>query len=584
MNASFLSRLFKKPLALVALTWLLFVVLCAAFPALISSIDPLDQDLLAVKQFPSSEHLLGTDMLGRDIVSRLVHGALPTMLGVLQALLVAGLLSISVGVSAGYFRGTWDKWVTQYVNLMMSLPFIVTALAVLMVFGRSMLSAMVTFGVLASAGSIRIVRSVTLGVREELYIEAARISGLSDVAIIVRHVLPRIVGPIIVSLSLFSAAAVTTQTGISFLGLGVVPPAPTWGGMIYDAASSVNDFPWMLVPSGLTIALTILSFGLLGDALTDTAVETWTRGGARAKVASTALDANADPVAGDVVLAMRHVTIQTTAADAKVLVNNISFELRAGETLGIVGESGSGKTLTSLSLLGLLPSGVEVKRGEATVMMEGRQERIALTDTAKLAKLRGKTVGMIFQEPMAALDPCFTVGHHLTEVIRAHSKVSQSEARAQAIALLEQVQILDPADIFKRYPHQISGGMAQRVGIARALALKPAILLADEPTTALDVTVQAEILELIRELSKSHNMAVVLVTHDWGVVADICDRALVLYQGNTMEQASVMDLFERPQHPYTQALLKANPHNVNAGDRLPTIADVMGNKTMEVTA
>ena len=584
MNASFLSRLLKKPLALVAIAWLFFVVLCALAPTLISSIDPLDQDLLAVKQFPSHEHWLGTDMLGRDIVSRLAHGALPTMLGVLQALLVAGLLSISIGVSAGYFRGTWDKWVTQYVNLMMSLPFIVTALAVLMVFGRSMMSAMVTFGVLASAGSIRIVRSVTLGVREELYIEAARISGLSDVAIIVRHVLPRIVGPIIVSLSLFSAAAVTTQTGISFLGLGVVPPAPTWGGMIYDAASSVNDFPWMLVPSGLTVALTILSFGLLGDALTDTAVETWTRGGAQKKVVNTALDVNADPIDGDVVLAMRHVTIQTTALEAKVLVNNISFELRAGETLGIVGESGSGKTLTSLSLLGLLPSGVEVTRGEAAVMVGNNQQRIALTDTAKLAKLRGKTVGMIFQEPMAALDPCFTVGHHLTEVIRAHSKASSHEAKTQAIALLEQVQILDPEDIFKRYPHQISGGMAQRVGIARALALKPAILLADEPTTALDVTVQAEILELIRELSKSHNMAVVLVTHDWGVVADICDRALVLYRGNTMEQASVLDLFERPQHAYTKALLKANPHNVKAGDRLPTIADVMGDYSMEVTA
>jgi peptide/nickel transport system permease protein len=575
MNTSFLSRLLKKPVALVAIGWLLFVILCAIAPNLISSIDPLDQDLLAVKQWPSSEHWLGTDMLGRDIVSRLAHGSLATILGVLQALLVAALLSVSIGVSAGYFRGTWDKWVTQYVNLMMSMPFIVTALAVLMVFGRSMLSAMVTFGVLASAGSIRMVRSVTLGVREELYIEAARISGLSDFAIITRHVLPRIVGPIIVSMSLFAAAAVTTQTGISFLGLGVVPPAPTWGGMIYDAAASVNDFPWMLVPSGFTVALTILAFGLLGDALTDTAVETWTRGGVQKKTVNTALDLNADPVAGDVVLAMRHVTIQTTSFPLKVLVNNISFELRAGETLGIVGESGSGKTLTSLSLLGLLPSGVEVTRGEATVMVGGAQQRIALTDIAKLATLRGKTVGMIFQEPMAALDPCFTVGHHLTEVIRAHSKVSPAQAKAQAIALLEQVQILDPEDIYKRYPHQISGGMAQRVGIARALALKPAILLADEPTTALDVTVQAEILELIRELSKSHNMAVVLVTHDWGVVADICDRALVLYQGSTMEQASVLDLFERPQHPYTTALLKANPHNVKAGDRLPTIADVM---------
>ncbi len=578
MKASFLARLLKKPLALLAMVWLLWTVLCAVAPTLVTSLDPLDQDLLSVKQWPSPEHWLGTDMLGRDILARLVHGALPTMLGVLQASLVAALLSLSIGVSAGYFRGAWDKWVTQYVNLMMSLPFIVTALAVLMVFGRSMLSAMVTFGVLASAGSIRMVRSVTLGVREELYIEAARISGLSDFAIIRRHVLPRIVGPIIVSMSLFAAAAVTTQTGISFLGLGVVPPAPTWGGMIYDAASSVNDFPWMLVPSGLTIALTILAFGLLGDALTDTAAETWTRGGVSKKNRSTTLEPHGDVAGDDAVLAMHHVTIQTVGsqdAAPQVLVSDMSFELKAGETLGIVGESGSGKTLTSLSLLGLLPSGVEVVRGEVTLRIGGMQQRIALTDIPKLAKLRGRVVGMIFQEPMAALDPCFTVGHHLTEVIRAHSKVSKSQAKQQAIALLRQVHIVQPEEVFGRYPHQVSGGMAQRVGIARALALQPSILLADEPTTALDVTVQAEILELIRQLSQSHHMAVVLVTHDWGVVADICDRALVLYRGRVMEQARVIDLFERPTHPYTQALLKANPHNVKAGERLPTLADVM---------
>ena len=577
-QASFAARLFKKPLAVLAVAWLSFLVFSAFFPNLITPIDPLEQDLLAVKQLPSIEHWLGTDMLGRDILARLAHGAWPTLCGIVTALAVAMALSISIGISAGYFRGTWDKWVGQYVNLTMSMPFIVTALAVLMVFGRSMTSAMITFGILASAGSIRMVRSVTLNVREELYIEAARISGLTDAAIIRRHVLPRIAGPIIVSMSLFAAAAVTTQTGISFLGLGVVPPAPTWGGMIYDAATSVNDFPWILVPSGGTVALTILSFGLLGDALTDTAVETWTRSGGLIRSAAVALDPNPRPIGRQVVLAMRRVTIQTVAAAnvaPKILVNDVSFDLKAGETLGIVGESGSGKTLTSLSLLGLLPPGVEIIKGEAAVVTQGRQQRIALSDIAELSKLRGKTIGMIFQEPMAALDPCFTVGHHLTEVIRAHGKVSRASARAQALTLLEQVQIANVQEVFKRYPHQISGGMAQRVGIARALALKPSILLADEPTTALDVTVQAEILELIRELSKKFRMAVVLVTHDWGVVADLCDRALVLYQGNLMEQASVLDLFERPAHDYTKALLKANPHNVRAGERLPTIADMM---------
>jgi peptide/nickel transport system permease protein len=436
------------------------------------------------------------------------------------------------------------------------------------------------------------VRSVTLSVREELYIEAARISGLSDWDIIRRHVLPRIFGPIIVSMSLFSAAAVTTQTGISFLGLGVIPPAPTWGGMIYDAATSVNDFPWMLVPSGATVALTILAFGLLGDALSDTAVETWTRSEHSSSRQALTLKSKAVALDQGVVLAVRGVTIQASTPSnlgrqapsaPMILVNNLSFDLRAGQTLGIVGESGSGKTLASLSLLGLLPPGVEVTQGELELALDavsgqerdGSGGRIALNDIAALSKLRGKTIGMIFQEPMAALDPCFTVGYHLTEVIRTHRKVSGSLAKAEAIALLQQVHIANPEDIYKRYPHQISGGMAQRVGIARALALKPAILLADEPTTALDVTVQAEILDLIRELSKQHQMAVILVTHDWGVVADICDHALVLYQGSVMEQASVLDLFQRPQHQYTQALLKANPHNVRAGERLPTIADAM---------
>ena len=552
------------------------VTVCAFFANQLSSFDPLDQELLDIKQLPSALHWLGTDMLGRDILSRLMHGAMPTLVGVIQAMLVAAVMGVTIGVSAGYFRGTADKWVSQYVNLLMSMPFIVTALAVLMVFGRSMTSAMITFGVLASSGMIRVVRSVTLSVREELYIEAARISGLSDAAIISRHVLPRIAGPVIVQLSLFAAAAVTTQTGISFLGLGVVPPAPTWGGMIYDAAASVNDFPWMLVPSGLTVALTILSFGLLGDALRDTAVETWARASTKKAGAAIVLDPNAAPVAGDVVLAVRNVTIKALkkpgdTTPVRPLVNKVSFELKAGETLGIVGESGSGKTLTSLSLLGLLPPGTEVAAGEAVV--KGR--RIALSDENALRSLRGKTIGMIFQEPMAALDPCFTVGYHLTEVIRAHSSVSGKDAKAQALQLLKQVQILDPEDIMGRYPHQISGGMAQRVGIAKALALKPAILLADEPTTALDVTVQAEILELIRSLSQSHHMAVVLVTHDWGVVADICDRAMVLYQGEMQESATVVDLFHSPQHPYTQALLRANPHNAKVGVALPTIQDAM---------
>lgn len=560
----FVGRLLRRPLAVLALVWLVLLLVFALGADWLTPLDPLDQDLLAIKQLPSAEHWLGTDALGRDVFSRTVHGLPITLMGVLEAVLVSALLGVGLGVSAGYFGGRWDRWVQQYVSLMQSLPTMLILLAVLAVFGQAMLPAMVTLGIMGSAGISRVLRSVTLAIREELYIAAARISGLSDAHIIARHVLPRIVGPVIVQLSLFAAIAVIVQTGISFLGLGVAPPAPTWGGSIFEASASLNDFPWLLVPSGGVVALTVLSFGLLGDSLRDASTESWSRPAVRQKVSVRQAAQPADVPEGSM-LSMRGVTI---AAGERTLVHGVSLDLQRGETLGIVGESGSGKTLTSLSLMGLLPPGVQATAGTAVV--DG--EVIDLSNEKRLAELRGATVGMIFQEPMAALDPCFTIGHQLAEVVRLQG-LPAAQVQAKVIELLEQVKIPNAADVAARYPHQISGGMAQRVGIARALASEPKILLADEPTTALDVTVQAEILALLRSLSQSRQMAVVLVTHDWGVVADICDRAMVLRHGQVLESASVVDLFHKPQHPYTQALLAANPHSAKPGEVLPTVDD-----------
>ncbi|MEJ8825797.1 dipeptide/oligopeptide/nickel ABC transporter permease/ATP-binding protein [Variovorax humicola] len=579
---SFVSRLLGRPMVWVALAWLLAIVLLGAFSDQIAPFDPLDQDLLAVKQWPSAEHWLGTDDLGRDVFSRVVHGALPTFAGVLQALCVAAVLGVGMGLSAGYFSGRIDALVSQVTDLFQALPLIVIALAVLTVFNRSMLAAMVTFGVLGSAGVARVVRSATLSVRHELFIEAARISGLSDLAIILRHVLPRIMGPVIVQLSLISAVAVIVQTGVSFLGLGVPPPAPTWGGGIFEAAASLNDFPWLLVPSGAVVALTILSFGLLGDALRDTTVETWARpthrSATRRQVDPTALASMFADAPSDAVLSLRGLHIVAgEGAHRRTLVQGMGFDLMPGETLGLVGESGSGKTLTILALMGLLSPGLRVVEG--ALRLYGQV--IDLQDEDTLRALRGKRLSMIFQEPMAALDPCFTIGHQLSEVIRRHDPMSRARARARAIELLQQVKIPNPEDVARRYPHQISGGMAQRVGIARALAPNPKLLFADEPTTALDVTVQADILELLRSLQQSHGMAVVFVTHDWGVVADICDRAMVLFRGKVLETAGVLDIFDHPRHPYTAALLKANPHNAPPGQVLPTVSETLARMTQE---
>ena len=585
--AGFLSRLFGRPTAWLACAWLLAILLLGLFASQVVPLDPLDQDLLAVKQYPSAEHWLGTDDLGRDVAARVLHGVVPTFVGMLQALTVAGVLGLGLGLSAGYFGGKADAAVSRLTDLFQALPLIVIALAVLTVFNRSMLAAMVTFGILGSAGITRVVRSATLAVRHELYIEAARISGLSDVAIIGRHVLPRILGPVIVQLSLVAAISVIVQTGISFLGLGVPPPAPTWGGGIFEAANSLNDFPWLLVPSGGVVALTILAFGLLGDALRDTAVETWARSAhrraARASDTPAALAALFAGAPAEAVMSVRALRVVAgEGPDARVLVHDMAFDLMPGETLGLVGESGSGKTLTILALMGLLAPGVQVTAG--ALKLDGRV--IDLTDEATLASLRGHRLAMVFQEPMAALDPCFTIGHQLGEVVRRHggAALSRAEVAAKVVALLEQVMIPHAADVARRYPHQISGGMAQRVGIARALAPQPTVLFADEPTTALDVTVQADILALLHTLRARHGMSVVFVTHDWGVVADICDRAMVMFRGKVLETAPVDDIFDRPRHPYTAALLAANPHNAPPGQVLPTVSETLARMTEQEAA
>ncbi len=571
LRMAFVRNVLKRPLALLALLWIVAIVIGALAAGRIAPFDPLEQDLLALKLWPSPGHWLGTDALGRDVWSRLLFGLRPTLEGTVEGVVVCALLGLPLGITAGYFGGWWDKSVLQYVSLLQSMPVIVVIFAVLAVFGQSMLVSMVTFGVLGSAGVSRVVRSATLSVREELYIAAARISGLSDLHILRKHVLPRIAGPVIVQLSLFAGITIIVQTGLNFLSFGVPPPAPSWGGMIFEAASSLNDFPWLLVPSGGVVAVSILAFGFLGDSLRDASTESWTRPSKRQSAAVRQASMPADIPAG-ALLSLRNVCIATgSGASERLLVQGLNLNLQAGETLGIVGESGSGKTMGILALMGLLPPGTHIVSGTAVI----RGELIDLSNLPRLAQLRGKVLGMIFQEPMAALDPCFSIGYQLAEVLRLQGKFSVQEIQRKVIALLEQVKIPNPHDVAQRYPHQISGGMAQRVGIARALACEPAILLADEPTTALDVTVQSDILALLRSLCASRQMAMLFVTHDWGVVADICDRAMVLRHGQVLESANVVDLYHRPQHPYTRALVAANPHNSTPGQRLPTVDDML---------
>jgi peptide/nickel transport system permease protein len=587
-SGRFLRRALRKPLGVISAAYLVLLTLACVLASLIAPYGPLAEDLTHVQAGPGAAHLLGTDELGRDVLSRLLFGGQLTLLGVVECVAVLLVISLPTGLAAGYLGGWVDRAVNAVADLLLSVPGIIVVLAVLAVFGTSMTAAMVTFGVLGSAGVIRVVRSAVLSVREELYVAAARVSGVSEPRIVVRHVLPRIAGPVIVQASLFAAIALAIQTGLAFLSLGVAPPAPSWGGMVGEAANLIDQDGWLLVPSGGVIALTILAFGLIGDAVRDATVEGWSAAavpaaraakrpagpadpGAGGAAPSAGTGAAGDEAAGDeagAVLAVRDLKVEFDGPGGPVtVVDGVSFALRPGEVLGIVGESGCGKSVTALSLQRLLPPNGRISGGR--IRLNGQD--LTAASEREMAGLRGKAMATVFQDPTVSLDPSFLAGAQVAEVVRRHDRISRPAARRRVLELFEQVRLPDPAAVARRYPHELSGGMAQRVSLALALAGRPSVLIADEPTTALDVTVQAGILDLLRQLRTETGMAIILVTHDWGVVADLCDRALVMYAGQIVEQAPVNALFRQPHHPYTLGLQECNPQRWTADGDLPVI-------------
>jgi oligopeptide/dipeptide ABC transporter ATP-binding protein len=268
-------------------------------------------------------------------------------------------------------------------------------------------------------------------------------------------------------------------------------------------------------------------------------------------------------------LSVRNLRTEFSGEDGRfAAVEDVSFDLDEGEVIGIVGESGSGKSVTALSILRLIPE-PPGRIAEGRILFDG-QDLLELSER-RMRRIRGSRISMIFQEPMTSLNPVFTIGDQIVETIRFHERVGRRAARDRAVEILDRVGIALPAQRLDEYPHQLSGGMRQRAMIAIALSCNPSLLLADEPTTALDVTIQAQILDLLRELQEEFRMAVVLITHDLGVVAQHVDRVMVMYAGRVVEEAAVEDLFARPSHPYTEGLLKSIPSLEEEHERLDAI-------------
>ena len=559
-SGQFVSRLLRRPLAVVSCTYLaaLVVVAIVAPIALPAVAGQHAGNLLAVGQGLGLQHLLGTDSLGRDVLERLLVGTRVTVVGVLEALVVTLALGVPFGLAAGFLGGGLDRGVTWFADLSFSVPGFVIVIVVLSIFSESMLAGMVTFGVLVSPALIRVVRSATLPIRNEQYLDAARVAGLSKTYIVSRHVLPRISGVVIVQASFLAATALVAQAGLAFLGLLVPNPAPSWGGMIADGTTALLTHPWLIWPPGILICLTILALNLLGDTVRDATTEAWlpVAPPAAARRAIPRQAGGHVPPSGASLLSIRDLTVTLEGTSSTTVVEGVDLDVAEGETVGIVGESGSGKTMTLKAIIGLLPPGGAITAGG--IYYAGTD--LAQLPERALQRVRGREIAFISQEPASSLDPAFRVGPQLREYVRQHLGLSRREARTRSLELLAHVQLADPAAVARLYPHELSGGMAQRVAIARALAGEPRILIADEPTSALDVTVQAEVLELLEVLKSEHHMAVLLVTHDWGVVATACDRVAVMYAGQIVERSAIGEVLTEPLHPYTRALLTADPH------------------------
>ena len=559
-------RVVTSPRGLASLGYLLALLLAGAFARQLAPYPYDEQDLSVVLTGPSAQHLLGADALGRDVLSRLLYGIVPSLQNSLIALLVFVLLGLPVGVIAGYVGGTFDSVISRVTELMLSIPPIILVLVVLAVFSSSPTAAMVTLGVLAAPGLVRVARGATLTVRDELFIKAARVSGASPLRIMRSHVVRQVLGPVLAQATVFAGISLAVQAALSFLGLLASSGRPTWGSMIGDAAQVIIQNTWLLFPPGLTLAMTVLALGVLGDAIRDATTPGSPAGATSSRVASSRMTSkeSAPQLRSDALLVVQNLEI---SSGSTVLVDDASFTVRAGETVAIVGESGCGKTLTALAVLGLPPAGVQVTGGR--VVFDGTD--LTTGGAQAYRQVRGSGIAYVAQDALGSLDPTHSIGNHLLEVVQLHDKVSRSAARERAFELLAQVQIAGPERVYASYPHEISGGMAQRINIAIALAGRPKLLIADEPTTALDVTVQAEVLRLLRGLRDSTGMAILLITHDWGVVADLADSAAVMYAGEVVELGPAERIFKQPRFPYTAALLSADPSRLHEGSRLPTV-------------
>jgi oligopeptide/dipeptide ABC transporter ATP-binding protein len=520
-------------------------------------------DFASARQGPSAAHPLGTDPLGRDVLARTLVATRLSLQLTLVAAGIGAVIGISIGASVGVLHGRLRRAITRGIGHSLAFPPILVALFVVTMIGPGGLGAAIAIGIALVPGFARVAQTLAASIASSDYVDAGRVVGISRHRLLRRYIVPNTAEPLILLIAAYTSTALVTLAAFSFLGLGVQPPAYDWGGMLAQGLQAIYVTPLPALVPGAAIVIAGVAANLLGDAIARSLNPTVRAGEGRRTVGPGAppsdfsqplRQAKLSPPSPrkEAVVAAENLRVSFPRAEKTLdAVAGVTFEIAPGEIVGLVGESGSGKTMLSLAIAGLVPYPGRTNADRLEFMgvdLMGASQH-------PTERLLGTKLAVVFQDPMTSLNPSMRIGRQLAEKVEVHQGANRREALALAVQGLRGVDIPAPGRRVRQYPHEFSGGMRQRAMIAMGLITEPALIIADEPTTALDVTVQAQILDLLRQINAEHETAILFVSHDIAVITELCSRVIVMYAGRIVETLPVDDLTAAAAHPYTQALI-----------------------------